>query len=230
MTRGEALEILGLDSDASLDEAREAYRTLVKHYHPDKNAASNASVMFRIIQDAWEVIQDHSEQEFTKTETRQKQAEAETARKRTEEETQRKHAEAEAKRKQAEENSEKKIKRFRLIGGAIFFCWTFIENLLINIHLFAAVMIAVFLVWAVNLFFGWILAWITIKISGQIEKKTACFCYIGSFIMSLITNLILIKNTNVVFSVRVLLGALICSWLIIGLTRIIKARIMIIKR
>ena len=88
MTRGEALEILGLDSDASLDEAREAYRTLVKHYHPDKNAASNASVMFRIIQDAWEVIQDHSEQEFAKAETRRKQTEAETERKRTEVESQ----------------------------------------------------------------------------------------------------------------------------------------------
>lgn len=230
MTRGEALEILGLDSDASLDEAREAYRTLVKHYHPDKNAASNASVMFRIIQDAWEVIQDHSEQESAKAETRWKQAEAETACKHTEEEASRKHTEAEAKRKQVEENRKKKIKRFRLIRGAIFFCWTFIESLVITDHLFASVMIAVFLVWAVNLFFGWILAWITIKISGQIEKRTACFCYIGSFITSLIINVVLIKNTNVVFSVRVLLGVLICSWLIMGVTRIIKARIMIIKR
>ena len=49
MTRGEALEILGLDSDASLDEARAAYRTLAKTYHPDKNSASNATAMFRII-------------------------------------------------------------------------------------------------------------------------------------------------------------------------------------
>ena len=131
--------------------------------------------MFRIISDAWEVIQDHSEQEFSKAEIRQKQAEAETARKRAEEETSRKQVEAEAKRKQAEENREKKIKRFRLIGGAIFFCWTFIESLLISAHLFVAVMLTVFLVWAVNLFLGWILAWITIKISGQLEKKQLVF-------------------------------------------------------
>ena len=40
MTREEALEILGLDSDASLDEARQAYRTLAKIYHPDKKSCA----------------------------------------------------------------------------------------------------------------------------------------------------------------------------------------------
>ena len=57
MTRREAFEILGLQPDASLEDARKAYRTLVVYYHPDKNTAANASVMFRIIQEAWEVIQ-----------------------------------------------------------------------------------------------------------------------------------------------------------------------------
>jgi molecular chaperone DnaJ len=52
MTRAEALEILGLDSDASLDDARKAYRALAKTYHPDKSSASNATVMFRIISNA----------------------------------------------------------------------------------------------------------------------------------------------------------------------------------
>ena len=56
MNREEALEILRLKPGASLEEAKKAYYALVKHYHPDKNPASNASVMFRIIQDAWEVI------------------------------------------------------------------------------------------------------------------------------------------------------------------------------
>ena len=70
MTREEALEILGLEPHASLDEAKKAYRTLVKYYHPDRNAASNASVMFRIIQEAWEVILN---------DTGPKHAEAETA-------------------------------------------------------------------------------------------------------------------------------------------------------
>lgn len=63
MTRREALEILGLESDASLDEAKKAYRALVKTYHPDKNTASNASVMFWIIQDASEVIQNIAEEQ-----------------------------------------------------------------------------------------------------------------------------------------------------------------------
>lgn len=94
MTRGEALEILGLDSDASLDAAREAYRTLAKTYHPDKNPASNATAMFRIISDAWEVIQNTAAQERSEAEIRERQAEAE--------------AEAEAARRRAEEAAERK--------------------------------------------------------------------------------------------------------------------------
>jgi len=49
MTRGEALEILGLDSDAPLDAARKAYRTLAKTYHPDKNTASSIDFSMWII-------------------------------------------------------------------------------------------------------------------------------------------------------------------------------------
>ena len=103
MTRGEALEILGLDSDASLDEAREAYRTLAKTYHPDKNPASNATAMFRIISDAWEVIQNTAEQEHSEAEIKQQQAEAEAARRRDAEEAARRRAEAEEERKRAQE-------------------------------------------------------------------------------------------------------------------------------
>lgn len=125
MTRGEALEILGLDSDASLDEAREAYRTLAKTYHPDKNSASNATAMFRIISDAWEVIQNTAAQEHSEAEIRQQQAEAEAARRRDAEEAARRHAEAAAEQKRAEaarqqaekihkqeKEREKKIKRY----------------------------------------------------------------------------------------------------------------------
>lgn len=117
MTRGEALEILGLDPNASLDEARQAYRTLAKTYHPDKNLAPNATAMFRIISDAWEVIQNTAEQEHSEAEIRQQQAEAEAARRRD--------AEAASERKRAEEarqqaekihkqekEREKKIKRY----------------------------------------------------------------------------------------------------------------------
>lgn len=85
MTRREAFEILALDPDASLDEARKAYRRLAKTYHPDRNSAPNAAVMFRIIQDAWQFIQNDTEREHTEAEVRRRQAEAGAARKRAEE-------------------------------------------------------------------------------------------------------------------------------------------------
>ena len=75
MTREKALEILGLDPDASLSDAREAYRALGKIYHPDKNLAPNATIMFRIISDAWEFIQNTADQEHAEAERRRKQAE-----------------------------------------------------------------------------------------------------------------------------------------------------------
>jgi cation transport ATPase len=102
VTRIEALEILGLNPDASLSEAREAYRTLAKTYHPDKNAASNAAVMFRIITDAWEFIQKDIAQEHAEAKVKRRQAEEEAARKQAEEESARRRTEAEAQRKRAE--------------------------------------------------------------------------------------------------------------------------------
>ncbi len=75
MTREEAFEILGLNSDASLDDARTAYHALAKHYHPDKNTAPNAAVMFRMIHDAWEVIQNHIEREHAEDEAGRKHSE-----------------------------------------------------------------------------------------------------------------------------------------------------------
>lgn len=61
MTHERAYEILGLDTNAALGDAKTAYRELVKVYHPDKNLAPNAAVMFRLIKDAWEYIQNTSE-------------------------------------------------------------------------------------------------------------------------------------------------------------------------
>ena len=65
MTRKDALEILGLEADASIDEAKRAYRNLSLHYHPDRNPAPNASTMFRYIHDAWEYIQNDAKQKKT---------------------------------------------------------------------------------------------------------------------------------------------------------------------
>ena len=132
MTREEALDILGLEPEASLDEAREAYRTLAKTYHPDKNSAPNATAMFRIISNAWEVIQNTAEQEHGEAEIRQQQAEAEATRRRDAEEAARRRAEAADKRKRAEEarqqaekihkeekERKKKIKRYCLFFWGI---------------------------------------------------------------------------------------------------------------
>ena len=64
MTLERAYEILGLNSDASRDDAKKVYRELVKVYHPDKNTAANANVMFRLIQDAWNCLQSAYEEEI----------------------------------------------------------------------------------------------------------------------------------------------------------------------
>ncbi len=61
MTREKAYKVLGISPDVSPDDAKKAYRSLVKIYHPDKNPASNAAFMFRLVQDAWEYIQDDLE-------------------------------------------------------------------------------------------------------------------------------------------------------------------------
>ncbi len=46
MTLKEALDILGLDSDASPKDVKKAFRKLAKRYHPDKNSTSNAEQCF----------------------------------------------------------------------------------------------------------------------------------------------------------------------------------------
>lgn len=49
-------EILGLKKGASQDEIKAAYRKLSKKYHPDVNDAANASVIFRLINDAYNAL------------------------------------------------------------------------------------------------------------------------------------------------------------------------------
>ncbi len=80
MTREEALEILGLEPNAPLHEARSAYRRLSKFYHPDKNGAPNAAAMFRIINEAWEFIEEEIAKEAVQRKVERKKAEAEAAR------------------------------------------------------------------------------------------------------------------------------------------------------
>ena len=56
-------QILGLDSDASMDDVKKQYRVLVLEYHPDKNNNSTASTKkFMAIQSAYDWIEkNHTE-------------------------------------------------------------------------------------------------------------------------------------------------------------------------
>ncbi len=53
-------EVLGVEEDATQEQIKAAYRCLVKSYHPDVNAAPNASTFFRLIQEAYETLSDSS--------------------------------------------------------------------------------------------------------------------------------------------------------------------------
>jgi curved DNA-binding protein CbpA len=49
-------EILGVDSNATQEEIKSAYRKLVLKYHPDKNKSRYAPEMFRKVQIAYETL------------------------------------------------------------------------------------------------------------------------------------------------------------------------------
>jgi Ca-activated chloride channel homolog len=49
---------LGVDDDASPQEVRLAYRDLVRQYHPDSGHVGGTSLLFRRIQEAYEVLSD----------------------------------------------------------------------------------------------------------------------------------------------------------------------------
>jgi len=60
--RGRALEILGLENDATKEEVRSRHRELVKKFHPDAHthlgpvAATEATERFREVQEAYEIL------------------------------------------------------------------------------------------------------------------------------------------------------------------------------
>ena len=54
MTRKEASRILGLVSNSTLDDAKKAYRGLVKVMHPDKDPSPGAKLRFILVQNAYE--------------------------------------------------------------------------------------------------------------------------------------------------------------------------------
>ncbi len=51
-------EILSLDSKATTDDIKKAYRELAKKYHPDINKSSTSEELFKLISEAYEVLSD----------------------------------------------------------------------------------------------------------------------------------------------------------------------------
>jgi DnaJ-class molecular chaperone len=50
--------VLGLDSTASQDQIKKAFRQKASEFHPDKNAAEFAASRFRAVKEAYEVLSD----------------------------------------------------------------------------------------------------------------------------------------------------------------------------
>ena len=53
-------EILGLNSKATSDDIKKAYRELAKKYHPDINKSSTSEELFKLISEAYEVLSDET--------------------------------------------------------------------------------------------------------------------------------------------------------------------------
>ena len=106
MTRDEALGILGLESDATLDDAKKAYRDLVKVIHPDKDPSPGAKQRFILVQDAYEVITNqHVQGEHGRAEEARRERES---RERAERERQEREArEQEERKRQEKERAER---------------------------------------------------------------------------------------------------------------------------
>lgn len=51
-------EILGLNSKATSDDIKKAYRELAKKYHPDINRSSTSEELFKLISEAYEILSD----------------------------------------------------------------------------------------------------------------------------------------------------------------------------
>jgi Ca-activated chloride channel family protein len=55
--------VLGVDHSADAEEIRSAYRSLVRRYHPDVASGAEATMLFRQIQEAYEVVGDEVQRE-----------------------------------------------------------------------------------------------------------------------------------------------------------------------
>ena len=61
-------DILGVEKSATQEEIKQAYRSLVKKYHPDVNKAGNANTFFNLIQEAYNILSnDKSRKDYDLT-------------------------------------------------------------------------------------------------------------------------------------------------------------------
>lgn len=51
-------KILNITENATLEEIKKAFRELAKNYHPDKNKSKDASLKFREVFEAYEILKD----------------------------------------------------------------------------------------------------------------------------------------------------------------------------
>ena len=79
MTREEALERMGLKPNATRQDIRKAYRQLIKAAHPDKNKAPGADHLFKLVQQAYEVLTSENRQEQEEAGARAENDRAEAA-------------------------------------------------------------------------------------------------------------------------------------------------------
>ena len=121
MTLDEALRILGLESNATLDDARKAYRDLVKVVHPDKDSSPGAKQRFILVQDAYEVI---TSQQWQGEPTRAEKARRERERKEREAREKKERIRREKERAERE-RQERKEKQQRYTDAYVF---SFLES------------------------------------------------------------------------------------------------------
>ena len=134
MTRDEALRILGLESNATLDDARKAYRDLVKVVHPDKDSSPGAKQRFILVQDAYEVITSQqwqgeptrAEKARRERERKEREAGAKAERERQEREAREMKERIRREKERAErERQERKEKQQRYTDAYVF---SFLES------------------------------------------------------------------------------------------------------
>ena len=53
-------KVLNISENATLKEIKKAFRVLAKEFHPDKNKSSDASLKFREVFEAYEILKDKS--------------------------------------------------------------------------------------------------------------------------------------------------------------------------